>query len=53
MRYIKHRSNESNLAVVVIFGATIAAIILCIVLLFTGRTEKVYFTGGSNTFMIE
>ena len=53
MKDVKHRSNESTLAMLVLCAATVAAIIFCIILLFTGKVAKVHITGGSTVFTID
>ncbi|MBR0366390.1 MAG: hypothetical protein IJH94_06280, partial [Clostridia bacterium] len=53
MKDVKHRSNESTIAMLVLCAATVAAIIFCIILLFTGKVAQVHITGGSTVFTID
>lgn len=53
MRDIKHRSNESEIAMIILCAATVAAIVFCVILLFTAKVHTIHITGGSLNFTID
>ncbi len=53
MKSTRHRSNEQLIAMIILCAATLAAIVFCIILIFTDRARTIHLTGGSLTYYID